>query len=181
MRIPRPRAAPERRTARRAPELPAWFAPTALDILDDGWRAAVAGRLATVADDVVWKRTWWGRRRLRVDCAELADLADAFAAAKSAAHDAAGRSAALLVRRLGRSEPEQRLAEEMVKRLPLPGDEQIDALVHGLRIVGVYVCLVGGTGILPCPSLIALARGRARAEFAAALERRLDDLRPPSW
>ena len=159
--------------------MPAWVAEVTVETLTDEWRAAVGGQLSTIATNAFWKHVR-RRGRSQFDCAVLADIADALESAKSWAHDAMGVLARGVWQRLRRPEPERALAETLAKRIPLPGDEEIDEVVRCLRIVGVYVCLNGGSDVLACPCFHALAKEKTKDELRSVLEEKLDAAFPGS-
>lgn len=144
-------------------------------MLTVGWRRTVADQLATALNDEVWRSApLW--RVGRVDCSVLAELADEVDEAKKAVHDAVGKVAAQAAQRLGRGSLEQEILAAFARRVPLPGDEQADAVVHGLRVTEVFVCLVGNGEVLSCPCFQALAKDRTNEELTELLERRLDEI-----
>ncbi|MBN9798207.1 hypothetical protein DMP15_13155 [Pseudonocardia sp. UM4_GMWB1] len=169
-RIPRPRGPVPagRLTERQKAEI-------ARSVLTVGWQRTVADQLATALNDDVWRSAprW---RVGRVDCSALADLADQVDDAKNAVHDAVGTVAARAAKRLGRGSLEREILAAFARRIPLPGDEQADAVVHGLRVTGVFVCLVGNGDVLSCPCFRALAKDRTKEELTELLERRLDEI-----
>jgi hypothetical protein len=78
---------------------------------------------------------------------------------------------------LGRPTREQEILAAFARKIPLPGDEQADAVVHGLRVTGVFVCLVGDGDVLRgCPCFRALAKDRTKEELTEILEERLDQI-----
>lgn len=169
-RIPRPRepAPTGRLTERQKAEI-------ARSVLTVGWRRTVAEQLATALNDDVWRSApQW--RTGRVDCSVLAELANEVDAAKRTVHDAVGKVAARAAERLGRRSLEQQILAAFARRIPLPGDEQADAVAHGLRVTGVFVCLVGNGEVLSCPCFRALAKDRTKQELTELLERRLDEI-----
>lgn len=103
---------------------------------------------------------------------------------KKKAHDAVGAMAGKALDIMRRPQPERALAEALAKKIPLPGEEQITSVVHGIRIVGVYVCVQGGKDLLQdCRCFRALAKDRTEEELKDALATKLDEfegrLHPP--
>lgn len=167
------RPEPPRETIRVPPNA----AKIAQEVATDGWKASVAGQLSDALNDPVWKSLPLRKRRQLPDCRRLADLADAMEAAKKKAHDAIGAMADRALTLLGRPQPERAIAEAFAKKIPLPGEESIGSVVHGLRIVGVYICASVGKNLLyECRCFRALAKERTGEELKAALTEKLDDL-----
>jgi hypothetical protein len=145
------------------------------DVLTAGWQATVADQLATALNDELWQAP--RRRSATVDCRALAELAEQVEAVKKSAHDAVGKVVARATKALGRSSMEEEILAAFARTVPLPGDEQADAVVHGLRVTGVFVCLVGDTDILrDCPCFRALAKDHTEEELTETLEQKLDEL-----
>ncbi|MGH3900740.1 MAG: hypothetical protein ACRDTA_21345 [Pseudonocardiaceae bacterium] len=79
---------------------------------------------------------------------------------------------------LGRPTLERRIGEEFAKKILLPGDKEIAAVIHALRITGVWVCLPNGvTYVLArCPCFESVAKDKTEEELKKVLEKKLDVL-----
>jgi hypothetical protein len=97
---------------------------------------------------------------------------------KKRAHNAIGAMANEGLGLLGRPTLERRIGEEFAKRIPLPGDKEIAAVIHALRITGVWVCLPNGvTYVLTrCPCFESVAKDKTEEELKKVLEKKLDVL-----
>ena len=125
-------------------------------------------------------------RVYRADCRLLAQLANVMEAAKKSVHNAIGAMANEGLGWLGRPTLERRIGEEFAKRIPLPGDKEIAAVIHSLRIYGVCICLPNGIGYVfeRCPCFDALARDKTKEEIEHILNEKLNVLvvqYGPTW
>lgn len=154
-------------------------------IVTDGWEATVAGQLAAVLNDDFWKSVpRWSRRR--PDCRRLAELANVMELAKKSAHDAVGAMVNEGLGWFGRPTLERRIGEEFAERIPLPGDKEIAAVIHALRITGIWVCVPNGIRyvVTQCPCFDSLAKGKTEEELKKVLKEKLDVLEAqyrPTW
>lgn len=93
------------------------------------------------------------------------------------AHDAIGAIADSGLDWLGRPTLERNIAAAFAKKIPLPGQDQIEATVQAIRIFGVFVCADKGLDIVnDCPCFWKLAEDKSKEELKAALERKLDSV-----
>jgi hypothetical protein len=157
---------------------------TAADVLQtvvtDGWEDAVEEQLATVLNDDFWNSLpRWSRRRY--DCRRLAQLANFMESVKKQAHNAIGAMANEGLGLLRRPTLERRIAEEFARRVPLPGDAEIAAVIHALRITGVWVCVPNGLAyvLTRCPCFASVAKDKTGEELKKVLEKKLDVLWGP--
>lgn len=96
---------------------------------------------------------------------------------KRTAHDAIGAMAREGLGLLGRPKLERMIAEEFAKKVPLPGEEEINATIHALRIYGIQICAALGVDIVnDCPCFLPIAKEKTGEELKAALQRKLSDL-----
>lgn len=101
--------------------------------MTDEWKAAVAGQLSDALNDGFWANMPRKSRR-KPDCKRLAQLADAMESAKKSTHDAVGAIARTGMIWFGRPTLERQIAEAFAKKIPIPGEESIDGVVHELRM-----------------------------------------------
>lgn len=144
-------------------------------IVTDGWEAAVADQLATALNDGFWRSLpRWSRRR--PDCRRLAELANFMEFAKKSAHNAVGAMVDEGLGWFGRPTLERRIGEEFAKRIPLPGDAEIAAVIHALRITGIWFCAPKGISyiITRCPCFDSLAKEKTEEELKGLLMEKLD-------
>lgn len=147
--------------------------------LTDGWESAVEDQLASVLNEEFWDSLpRWSRRR--PNCRRLAQLANFMESVKKRAHNAIGAMANEGLGFLGRPTLERRIGEEFARRIPLPGDKEIAAVIHALRITGVWVCLPNGvTYVLTrCPCFESVAKDKTEEELKKVLEKKLEVLEP---
>lgn len=146
-------------------------------LVTDGWEAAVEEQLSTVLNDDFWKSVP-RRSRSRPDCQRLAKLANIMELAKKGAHNAIGAMANEGLGLLGRPTLERRIGEEFARRIPLPGDKEITAVIHALRICGVWVCVPRGViyVVTRCPCFVSLAKDKTNEELKKLLKEKLDAL-----
>jgi hypothetical protein len=154
-------------------------------IITDGWEGAVEDQLATVLNDDFWKSVPRLSRK-RPDCRLLADLANVMERTKQSVHNAIGAMADEGLGWLGRPTVERRIGAEFAKRIPLPGDEQIVAVIHALRITGIWVCLPNGISyvVTRCPCFNSLAKDKTKEELKRVLNEKLNVLETrygPTW
>ncbi|MGH3769839.1 MAG: hypothetical protein ACRDRW_00305 [Pseudonocardiaceae bacterium] len=79
---------------------------------------------------------------------------------------------------LGRPTFERQIGEEFAELIPLPGDKEIAAVIHTLRICGVWVCVPRGIiyVVTRCPRFGSLAEDKTNEEFKKILKEKLDVL-----
>lgn len=154
-------------------------------IVTDGWETTVADQLATVLNDDFWKSVpRWSRTR--PDCRQLAELANVMEFAKESAHNAVGAMVNEGLGWFGRPTLERRIGEEFARRIPLPGDKEIAAVIHALRITGVWVCVPNGISyvVTQCPCFDSLKKDKTEEELKRVLKEKLDVLEAqyrPTW
>lgn len=154
-------------------------------MVTDGWEDAVEDQLAKVLNDDFWKSVPRLSRK-NPDCRLLADLANVMERAKKSVHNAIGAMADEGLGWLGRPTIERRIGAEFAKRIPLPGEEQIVAVIHGLRIYGIWICLVNGINyvITRCPCFTPVAKDKTAEELKRVLSEKLNVLVTeygPTW
>ncbi len=145
--------------------------------LTDGWESAVEDQLASVLNEEFWDSLpRWSRKR--PNCRRLAQLADFMESVKRHAHDAVGAMANEGLGLLGRPTLERRIGQEFAKKIPLPGDKEIAAVIHALRITGIWVCVPNGvTYVLTrCPCFESVAKDKTEEELKKVLAEKLDVL-----
>ena len=154
------------------------MADVAQKTLTDGWKDAVAEQLAKVLNDDFWKSVPRRRRWTHPDCQLLADLANFMERTRKGVHDAVGAMAREGLGWFGRPTIERRIAEEFAKRIPLPGEKHVIAVIHTLRIYGIWVCLPNGINyvIVRCPCFIPLAKDKTEEELKRVLNEKLNVL-----
>jgi hypothetical protein len=93
------------------------------------------------------------------------------------AHDAIGAMTNHGLTWLGTPLLERRIAIAFARKIPLPGEESIASVVHGLRIVGVWVCATDGTDLITdCPCFVAIAKDETEGALQELLTEKLDRL-----
>jgi hypothetical protein len=145
--------------------------------LTDGWESAVEDQLASVLTEEFWDSLpRWSRRR--PNCRRLAQLANFMESVKKRAHNAIGAMANEGLGLLGRPTLERRIAEEFARRIPLPGDKEIAAVIHALRITGIWVCVPNGMEyvLTRCLCFEPIAKEKSEEELKRVLEKKLDVL-----
>lgn len=150
-------------------------------IVTEGWEDAVTDQLAMILNDDLWKpMDRWSRKRF--DCRGLAKLANVMESANKSAHDAIGAMANEGLRRFRRPTLERRLGEAFAERIPLPGDKEIAAVIHALRISGVWVCVPQGVNyvVTQCLCFACLAKDKTEEELKKILKEKLDVLQSNS-
>lgn len=107
--------------------------------------------VAQRASDDAWRvlNRKWKRSR----CKWLEQLAQSILGITSDLSYSAGK----LSHRTLLHEPERIFAWQLLMNIPLPGDEQLVATAHGLRLIGVYLCTVQGVDLRHCPCFRSLA------------------------
>lgn len=144
--------------------------------LTDGWKNAVAEQLAKILNGDFWKsvpRRW---RRIHPDCQLLADLANVMERTRRSVHDTIAAMAKKGLGLFRRPTLEQRIAAEFARRIPLPGEEHVVAVIRTLRIYGVWVCLPNGINyvITRCPCFIPVAKDTTEEELKRVLNEKLN-------
>lgn len=115
--------------------------------IKDGAIEATADRIADRVSHDVWNtlRRRWGRFR----CKWMARLAQQIIDAKSQIHETVA-DVAMLKWPSPLHTPERIFAHQLIKSIPLPGDEQFVAVAHSLRVAGVCLCVTQGIPLRKC-------------------------------
>lgn len=139
-----------------------WWTSTAsaafiADVVTQGLHPAVAGDLADRVTRVPRhrrKRQLRRRRRRGVDCELLADAARAILRLKRRAHELVGEAIAEMFESLVRELPrfQRLLVRKLTERLPLPWDVKLEAIVRGIQVVGIWMCVVQELPLEDCPA-----------------------------
>lgn len=109
------------------------------DIIKSGAIDATVDRVAKYVTDETWRKL---SRKWKVSrCEWLNALAKAALNAKSRYHELTAELIVKLLSPTLRHKTEQQFAKELAKSIPLPGDAKFVAVAHGLRIVGVGLCI----------------------------------------
>jgi hypothetical protein len=122
--------------------------------IKDGAIEATADKIADHVSRDAWNalRRRWGRFR----CKWMARLAQQILDAKKLIHKTVA-DVAMLKWRNPLHTPEQFFAHELIKSIPLPGDEQFVAAACGLRVAGVCLCVAQGVPLRKCACFQPLA------------------------
>ncbi len=123
---------------------------------------AAADRVAGHVSDDAWKTLYRKWRPFR--CKWLAELARELLETKAAIHAAFADVSLKLSGRTFRHEPERIFANQLLRNIPLPGDEQFIAAAHGVRLIGVYLCAVQERDLVNCACFRPLAVERSKEE-----------------
>lgn len=157
------------------PKISPKAADVVADVIADGWKQAVAGQLSKALSDGFWDE---GPRRQRYrlpECKPLADLANALEKTKKNIKAALGEVTGRGLKWLGRPPHEQRLAEAFARKIPLPGEDGLKALVRSLRLTGIWICIKADKDVFAeCPCFLPVAKDKTEGELKAALEKKLD-------
>jgi hypothetical protein len=99
------------------------------------------------------KRQLRRRRRKGVDCELLAEAARAILRLKRRAHELVGEAIAEMFERLVRELPrfQRLLVRKLAEKLPLPWDIKLEAIVRGIQVVGIWICVVQELPLEDCP------------------------------
>jgi hypothetical protein len=95
------------------------------------------------------------RRRKGVDCELLAQAARVILRLKRRAHEPGRRSGSRDVESLVRELPrfQRLLVRKLAEKLPLPWDVKLEAIVRGIQVVGIWMCVVEELPLEDCPCL----------------------------
>lgn len=115
--------------------------------IKDGAIEATADRISDRVSHDAWNalRRRWGRFR----CKWMAKLAQQILDAKAQIHQTVA-DVAMLKWRNPLHTPEQIFAHELIKSIPLPGDEQFVIVARSLRVAGVCLCVTQGIPLHKC-------------------------------
>lgn len=149
------------------------------DVVVDGWCDAVAAQTEELLDPDDWNRLF-GRRRNR-DCKALSCAAKDLLELKAAAHDAIGAGVGVLVKGTGGGAVEQALATSLAKKIPIPGEEQIELVARGIQLVGIAVCLQAGRRLTRCQCFVDLALSQTQDRVKDLLQGELEGLGQAHW
>ncbi|GAA5154353.1 hypothetical protein GCM10023321_26030 [Pseudonocardia eucalypti] len=110
------------------------------DVFKDGAVEATAERVA----DHVTKETWnrlkrkWRRGR----CRWLNEMAKIVLAGKAKYHELGATAITKMLRLVIGHKAESAFVRELATNLPLPGDAKFVAVAQGIRIIGIWLCVV---------------------------------------
>lgn len=142
------------------------------EILTDGWQETAASRATNYVTKETWKALFVSRRTKH--CKVLADLANSILTGKQKMHDLVGAFARWIMSRLGAGKFEQKLAQELSVKLPLPWDAKLVAVARGVQVTGILLCLADGRDLGRCQCFIELAltetKTRVKKMLSAAIE-----------
>ena len=95
------------------------------------------------------------RRRKGVDCELRAEAARAILRLKRRAHELVGEAVAEMFESLVRELPrfQRLLVRKLAEKLPLPWDVKLEAIVRGIQVVGIWMCVVQELPLEDCPCL----------------------------
>jgi hypothetical protein len=118
----------------------------------------VAGQLADRVTQYLGtegKRQLCRRRCKGVDCELLAEAARAILRLKRRAHELVGEAVAEMFESLVRELPrfQRLLVRKLAEKLPLPWDVKLEAIVRGIQVVGIWMCVVQELPLEDCPCL----------------------------
>ena len=164
-----------------------WWTSTApaafiADVVTQGLHPAVAGELAdrvTHCLGTEGKRQLRRRRRKGVDCELLAEAARAILRLKRRAHKAVGEAVAEMFERLVRELPrfQRLLVRTLAEKLPLPWDVKVEAIVRGIQVVGIWICVVQVLPLEGCPCLQMMGGAELRERIEQEIQELLDATR----
>jgi hypothetical protein len=142
-----------------------------IDVVDDGWQEAVAGRVAGYVTEATWRQL--SRRHMRGDCQQLADLA----AVLLGMHDMVSDAISELAGELGCGPIVQAFVHELADKLPLGPDAHLVAVARGLQMTGVLICVSAQRPLVRCPCFRALSRAETQAQLHDLLITAMSDWR----
>lgn len=119
--------------------------------MERGGTAVIVERATAYASEETWRALV--KRHRRRGCDDLALLARRILQGKDQLHDAIGRAAGSLFGLLGRPRIERVFAQELARRIPLPGGGHLSAAARGLQITGIYLCVVHRRDLTGCACL----------------------------
>jgi hypothetical protein len=134
------------------------------DVANQGALEATTGRIAEYVSDPTWRRLTRHWRATR--CRALAALARRILAAKASYHGSFARMILFLPTKLGLHRVVAAFAEELLKNVPLPGDELFVTVGRGMQLVGISLCLATGQDLTSCACFrdMALAETKERVK-----------------
>jgi hypothetical protein len=142
-----------------------------IDVIDDGWREAVANRVASYVTKATWRQLSRGHRR--GDCQELADLAAILLGMRDMVSDAISDLAGAL----GFGPIVQAFAHQLTDKIPLGPDAHLVALARGLQMTGILICVSGGRELTRCPCFRDLSRSETQIQLHDLLIAAMSDWR----
>ena len=164
-----------------------WWTSTAsaafiADVVTQGLHPAVAGELADRVTQYLGtegKRQLRRRRRKGVDCELLAEATRAILRLKRRAHEMVGEAVAEMFERLVRELPrfQRLLVRKLAEKLPLPWDVKLAAIVRGIQVVGVWICVVQELPLGDCPCLQMMGGAELRERIEQEIQELLDATR----
>lgn len=134
--------------------------------IEEGVINATADNITERVNEKTWatlRRKW---RTFR--CRWLAQLAQKILDTKSQIHTSIADVAALKWW-APLHNPERVFFHQLVKSIPLPGDQQFEAAAHGLRLTGVCLCCMQGRRLDKCECFRALAKQYTKEEIRSFL------------
>ena len=80
-----------------------------------------------------------------------------------------------LVRELPRFQ--RLLVRKLAEKLPLPWDVKLEAIVRGIQVVGIWICVVQEVPLENCPCLQMMAGAELRERIEQEIQKLLDETR----
>lgn len=115
----------------------------------DGWVLEICGNVG----EGLWNDVRRSREGYGAGCQDLADLAAEIRSLQQAAHDSVGAALGWAVERSGADQFTATVVARVARRLPLPWDQQLTAVVHAIHVVGILVCIVDNRPLTSCACL----------------------------
>jgi hypothetical protein len=125
------------------------------------------------------KRQLRRRRRKGVDCELLAEAARAILHLRRRAHEVVGEAVAEMFERLVRELPrfQRLLVRKLAEKLPLSLDIKLEAIVRGIQVVGIWICVVQELPLEDCPCLQMMGVAELRERIEQEIQELLDAAR----
>ena len=157
-----------------------WWTSTAsaafiADVVTQGLHPAVAGELADRVTQYLGtegKRQPRRRHRKGVDCELLAEAARAILGLKRARTGRRSSHRDVRAPGAGTARFQRLLVRKLAEKLPLPWDVKLEAIVRGIQVVGVWICVVQELPLEDCPCLQMMGG----AELKERIEQEIRDL-----
>src|SRR5207302_2950952 len=131
---------------------------------------AVAANFASLLGEDLWRKVCSNG-----NCQALAELARYILRYKGWFHDKMGTLVSWVLLRMHFGSLECRVGRELAKKIPLPWDHQMEAVAHALRVLGIYLCALGGN-LSRCQCLADLAHAVAVNKITETLSEFLTNM-----
>ena len=115
----------------------------------DRWVLEICGNVG----EGLWNDARRSREGYGAGCQDLADLSAEIRSLQQAAHDSVGAALGWAVERSGADQFTATVVARVARRLPLPWDQQLTAVVHAIHVVGILVCIVDDRPLTSCACL----------------------------